>query len=231
MAGDRVVIVTGGAGALGRAVVERFLADGMRVVVGDLGPAIEAAAYIESETLLPVPVSLVDEESAAEMVRRAVERFGGIDGLVCLAGGFFGDTPVKDTPPVRLREQLELNVATAYVAIHAALPVLLERAGFIVCVGSRPAVRPSKGAVAYAASKAAVLKVVETVSEEYREAGLRANAILPSIIDTPANRRAMPGADTSRWVKPAEIAAVLSFLATDDAKVISGAAIPVFGRA
>ena len=230
MLSRKVVIVTGGAGALGRAVVADFRDAGASVAVADTGAAV--AGMERAPNLFPLATNLVDESSVSEMVKAVVDRFGRVDALLCLAGGFFGNIPVAGTPPGRMREQLELNLLTAYTAIHAALPHMVAGGGgAIVCVGSRPAVRPVAGSVAYATAKLGVLKVVEAVAEEYRDQGVRANAILPSIIDTEANRHAMPKADFARWVKPEEIAAVLRFLVSDDAKVISGAAIPVYGRA
>src|SRR5581483_8266211 len=157
---------------------------------------------------------------------------GRLDALVCLAGGFFGNTPVADTPPNRLREQLDLNLVATYTAAHAALPHLLAAGGgAIVGVGSRPAVGPATDAVAYGIAKLGVVKLMQTIADEYRTRGIRANAILPSIIDTPANRRDMPNADFTAWVPPEQIAAVIRFLVSADAAAISGAAIPVYGRA
>jgi NAD(P)-dependent dehydrogenase (short-subunit alcohol dehydrogenase family) len=225
------VIITGGAGALGRAVVASFREAGANVVVVDRDEA-ALAAWPVSEQILPLLTDLLDESSVAQMTKAAHERFGRIDGLICLAGGFFGDTPVVETPPARVREQLDLNLLSAYICVHAALPFMLaDGGGAIVGIGSRPAVRPVPGAVAYAVGKLGVIKLMEAVAEEYREQGIRANAVIPSIIDTPANRRAMPDADAGRWVRPEQIAAVLRFLVSDDAKIISGAAIPVYGRA
>ena len=227
----KTVVVTGAAGALGRVLVEDFAAAGLRVVAVDVGE--DMLAPLEpTPDLVRVQADLLDEPRMAEVMGRAVARFGRLDGLVCLAGGFFGDTPIIDTPPGRLREQLELNLLTAYTCVHAALPHLLAAGGgTIVGVGSRPAVQPVAGAVAYAIAKLGVVKLMEQVATEYRAQGIRANAILPSIIDTPANRRAMPDADVERWVRPEQIAAVLRFLLSDDAAVVSGAAIPVYGRA
>jgi NAD(P)-dependent dehydrogenase (short-subunit alcohol dehydrogenase family) len=226
----KTAIVTGGAGALGRAVVARFEEAGANVVVADRAAALES--WQASERILPVAADLLDEADVARMAAVARDRFGRIDALVCLAGGFFGDTPVADTPPSRLREQFDLNLFSAYACVQALLPGMVAGGGgAIVGVGSRPAVRPVPGAVAYAIAKLGVIKLMESVAEEYREQGIRANAVIPSIIDTPANRQAMADADFSRWVQPDQIAAVLRFLVSDDAAIISGAAIPVYGRA
>jgi NAD(P)-dependent dehydrogenase (short-subunit alcohol dehydrogenase family) len=226
----KTAIVTGGAGALGRAVVARFEEAGANVVVADRAAALES--WQASERILPVAADLLDESSVARMMSTTRDRFGRIDALVCLAGGFFGDTPVADTPPARLREQFDLNLFSAYTCVQALLPGMVANGGgAIVGVGSRPAVRAVPGSVAYAIAKLGVMKLMESVAEEYREQGIRANAVIPSIIDTPANRQAMAGADFSRWVQPDQIAVVLRFLVSDDAAIISGAAIPVYGRA
>jgi NAD(P)-dependent dehydrogenase (short-subunit alcohol dehydrogenase family) len=228
---DKVVVVTGAAGALGRVVVGDFTAAGARVVAVDASEA-ALAQLGQAPDLVREQADLLDEMRVAEVMEQVVARFGRLDALVCLAGGFFGDTPIVDTATLRLREQFELNLLTAYTCVHAALPHLLAGGGgAIVGVGSRPAVQPVAGAVAYGIAKLGVVKLIEQIATEYREQGIRANAILPSIIDTPANRRSMPDADFERWVRPEQIAAVLRFLVSDDAMVISGAAIPVYGRA
>jgi NAD(P)-dependent dehydrogenase (short-subunit alcohol dehydrogenase family) len=231
MIAGRTVVVTGAAGALGRAVVANLLAADARVVAVDVSET-ALGALQPAPNLVQAAVDLHDEAATRGAMGQAVARFGRIDGLVCLAGGYFGDTPIADTPPARLREQLELNLLTAYTAIHAALPHLVAGGGGVILgVSSRPAVVTAPGAVAYGIAKLGVLKLMEQLALEYREQGVRANAILPSIIDTPANRRAMPDADPARWVRPEQIAAVLRFLLSDDAAIISGAAIPVYGRA
>lgn len=231
MLSGKTAVITGATGALGRVVVETFQAAGASVVAVDVDPAV-TAHWQPSPTLWPAQVDVLDEASVRSLMASARERFGRIDALLCLAGGFFGDTPAADTPPATLRGQLELNLLSAYTCVHAVLPHMLATGGgAIVCVGSRPAVRPVVGTAAYAVSKLGLVKLMEVVAEEYRDRGVRANAILPSIIDTPANRQAMPRADFSRWVRPEQIAAVLRFLASDDAAIISGAAIPVYGRA
>jgi NAD(P)-dependent dehydrogenase (short-subunit alcohol dehydrogenase family) len=231
MVAGKTLVVTGAAGALGRAVVTDLAAAGARIAAVDVSDA-ALAALDPALDLLRLSADLRDEAAVRELMGQAVARFGRLDGLVCLAGGYFGDTPIVDTPPVRLREQLELNLVTAYIAVHAALPHLLAGGGgAIIGVSSRPAVTPAPGTVAYAIAKLGVAKLMEQIATEYREQGIRANAILPSIVDTPANRRAMPDADAGRWVRPEQIAAVLRFLLSDDAAIISGAAIPVYGRA
>lgn len=231
MLSGKTVIIAGGAGALGAVVVEKFREAGAGVVVADRNP-VPLARWQDSSTLLKMQTDLLDEDSVGRLVAAARERFGRIDGLLCLAGGFFGDTPAAETTPARLREQLDLNLLSTYNCVYATLPHMLETGGgAIVGIGSRPAVQAVPGAVAYGIAKLGVVKLMEAVSEEYRAKGIRANAILPSIIDTPANRHAMPRARFSHWVRPEQVAAVLRFLVSDDGAVISGAAIPVYGRA
>jgi NAD(P)-dependent dehydrogenase (short-subunit alcohol dehydrogenase family) len=152
--------------------------------------------------------------------------------LVNLAGGFGGGAPVHDTPWALWQQQLDLNLKTAVLSAAAAVPHLLARGGgAIVNVGTRTATQPAANLAAYAASKRAVLQLTEALAAELRERNVTANAILPSVIDTPANRQGNPGGSYDRWVKPEEIARVVLFLVGPDARVISGAAIPVYGRA
>ena len=227
MVEGKTAVVTGAAGALGRAVVDDFAAAGMKLVAVDRDEA--GLVRIEpTPELVLAQADLLDEARVREVMGSAVARFGRLDSLVCLAGGFFGGTPIAGTPPERVREQLELNLLSAYTCVQAALPHLLAAGGgTIIGLGSRPAVQPVAGAVPYGIAKAGVVKLMEQIAAEYREQGIRAHAIVPSIIDTLANRRAMPDADVGRWVHPEQIAAVLSFLISDDAAVISGAVIPV----
>lgn len=230
MLDGKSVLITGGAGALGRVVVRVFAESGANVAAVDLPGALGKVDLPRG--VLTAPADALDPDSAASAVTQAVDAFGALDGLVCLAGGFFGDTPLLDTPPDTMRQQFELNVMTAFTMVRAALPTMAAQGhGSIVCVGSRPAVTVVPGSVAYAIAKLGVVKLIDLVAAEYRDHGIRANAILPSIIDTPANREAMPRADFSRWVKPEQIARVVRFLISDDSEVVSGAHIPVYGNA
>ncbi len=221
------VLVTGVAGAVGRVVVQRLQAEGAAVFAVDRpGSRLDVPGVPFAEA------DLTSEYEATRAVEQLVGRFGGLDGLVCLAGGFVGDRTIMDTPLSLVKQQFELNVVTAYTITRAALPVLIgEGAGAIVYVSSRPALQPVRGSVAYAMAKLALVKLAEVVTAEYRERGVRANAIAPSIIDTPANRAAMPGADASRWVKPEEVADLVAFLVSDASRSVGGAVIPIYGRA
>jgi NAD(P)-dependent dehydrogenase (short-subunit alcohol dehydrogenase family) len=180
-----------------------------------------------------VEADLLDSGSVARVAgRAAADSEAPLGAAVNLVGGFAQGGRIHETPIEDFERQLQLNLRTTYLVTQAAVPHLLAAGGgAIVCVGTRAALRPFPGAAGYVTSKAAVLAFVQAVAVEYRDDGIRCNAVLPSVIDTPANRAAQPDADHDRWVAPAEIAAVIGFLCSDDSAPISGAAIPVYGRA
>jgi NAD(P)-dependent dehydrogenase (short-subunit alcohol dehydrogenase family) len=176
---------------------------------------------------------LLDPESARTIVDLAAgEANAPLRAVVNLVGGYAAGGRVHETPIEDFEAQLRLNLRPTYLVTQAALPHLIDAGGgAVVCVSSRAALRPFKGAAGYVTSKAAVLAFVDALAVEYRDDGVRANAILPSVIDTPANRRSMPDADHERWVAPEQIASVVRFLCEEDSTVVSGAHIPVYGRA
>jgi NAD(P)-dependent dehydrogenase (short-subunit alcohol dehydrogenase family) len=224
----RSVVVTGGTGGLGAAVTRAFLDDGDRVVVPWLFER-ELERVEEHERLALVQADLTDPAAAAEVVAAACDDLGA---LVNLVGGFAQAGRVHETAVDDFEKQLRLNLRPTYLMCAAAVPRLLAAGGgAIVCVSSRAAVRPFAGAAGYITAKAAVLAFVDVLHAEYKDDGIRANAILPSTIDTPANRQAMPDADFDSWVTPEEIARVVRFLCSDDAAVTSGGHVPVYGRA
>jgi NAD(P)-dependent dehydrogenase (short-subunit alcohol dehydrogenase family) len=225
-------IVTGGTGGLGSAVVQRLLADSWRVVVPWIVSK-ELERVPPREGLELVEADLFDEHSVARVATVATAPGAPpLKGLVNLVGGFAMGKRVHETPLDQFEAQFRLNLRPTYLITQAALPALLEQDGAaIVCVGSRAAVQPFSGAAGYVASKAAVIAFAQALSAEYLGDGIRCNAILPSVIDTPANRASMPDADHDRWVKPAEIAEVIAQLLSSASSPISGAAIPVYGRA
>jgi len=229
---NRTVLVTGGTGGLGAAVVARLLADDWRVVV----PWI-AERELERVERVPglelVQADLFDPEAVASVVATAAgEPSAPLRGVVNLVGGFAAGARVHETPIEEFETQFRLNLRPTYLVTQASLPHLLAAGGgSIVCVGTRAALRPFSGAAGYVSSKAAVIAFVKALAVEYRDDEVRANAILPSVIDTPGNRASMPNADFDRWVKPAEIAGVIAHLLSDDSKPTSGAAVPVYGRA
>jgi NAD(P)-dependent dehydrogenase (short-subunit alcohol dehydrogenase family) len=225
---ERTAIVTGGTGGLGAAVTRTLLDDGWRVVVPWFAER-ELERVDEHERLALVQADLTDPASAANVVATAGE---DLRALVNLVGGFAMGDRVHETPIDEFEQQLRLNLRPTYLMCAAAIPLLLDAGGgAIVCVSSRAAVQPFSGAAGYITAKAAVLAFVDALHEEYRDDHIRANAILPSTIDTPANRKSMPDADFDTWVKPEEIARVIAVLCSDDARVTSGAHVPVYGRA
>jgi NAD(P)-dependent dehydrogenase (short-subunit alcohol dehydrogenase family) len=226
-------IVTGGTGGLGAAVVGRLLDDGWRVVVpwvveGELERVEERPGLelVKADLFEAAEVRAVVEQAASEQADAPLR------GLVNLVGGFAAGERVDKTPIEDFEKQFRLNLRPTYLMIQAAVAHLVDAGGgSIVCVGTRAALQPFKGAAGYIASKAAVIAFAQAVAVEYRDDGVRCNAILPSVIDTPGNRASMPNANHDKWVKPAEIAGVIAHLLSDDSSPTSGAAIPVYGRA
>ncbi len=230
MAGS--ALITGGTGGLGSAVTQGFLDAGWRVVVPIYDDA-ERDRVPEHERLVLAPADLAEESSAAAVAALAAgDAAAPLRAVVNLVGGFAEGERVHATPVAEFEAQLRLNLRPTYLVCQAALPHLLAGGGgAIVCVSSRAALRPFAGAAGYIVGKAAVLAFVDALAAEYRKDDIRVNAILPSVIDTPANRRAMPDADHGRWVRPQQIAAVIRFLCEDGSQAISGAHVPVYGRA
>ncbi|HEX5163970.1 MAG TPA: SDR family NAD(P)-dependent oxidoreductase [Thermomicrobiales bacterium] len=221
---DRVVLVTGGTGSLGRGVVAELKAANATVVSTAHRPSPSPIDGVEIEV-----ADLRDPGEAVPLVERIVARHERIDALVCLVGGFTSGTFIQ-TDHQTWHEMVELNLNTAVIAARAALPGMVERKyGRIVTVGSRPAIDPTPNTAAYSAAKAAVIAMTRSLGRELRGSGVTANCILPSTIDTPQNRESMPRADPSRWVAPEAIGKVVTFLCSDAAGVIRGAAIPVYG--
>jgi NAD(P)-dependent dehydrogenase (short-subunit alcohol dehydrogenase family) len=224
----QTALITGGTGGLGAAVTQRFLDDGWRVVVPWVAER-ELERVQEHERLKLVRADLFNAHEVEQAVAVAGD---GLRAVVNLVGGFAQHGRVHETPIETFEEQLRLNLRASYLVCHAAIPHLLSAGtGAIVCVSSRAAVRPFPGAAGYVVGKAAVLAFVDALHAEYRDDGLRVNAVLPSVIDTPANRAAMPDADHSRWVRTEQIAAVVAFLCSEGAEPIGGAHVPVYGRA
>ena len=221
----RRIIVLGGTGGLGRAVVGRFRADGASVLVADARPPGDADRRDDVDY---VAVDALDEASVSAAFARAPTPAA----VVNLIGGYTPPQPLSALDVGVLRQQLELNLVTAAIITKHAMPLLAgQGGGAIVHVSSRVAAETGENGFAYSVSKLGVVRLVEAAAAEGREHGVRVNCIMPSIIDTPANRAALPNAKHERWPKPSELAAVLAFLVSDDAILISGAAIPVYGRA
>jgi NAD(P)-dependent dehydrogenase (short-subunit alcohol dehydrogenase family) len=225
-------LIAGGSGALGRAVTAEFLGAGWRVVVPWIVDS-ERELLPDAKQLETVRADLFDPGSAAAAISVAAGvPEAPLHAVVNLVGGFAMGGRVHETPVEEFERQVRLNLRPAYTTTHAALPHLIAGGGgAVVCVSSRAAVRPFPGAAGYVTGKAAVLALVDALAVEYAGDGIRVNAVLPSVIDTPANRAAQPGADYSSWVAPERIARVVRFLCEDSSDAVSGGHIPVYGTA
>jgi NAD(P)-dependent dehydrogenase (short-subunit alcohol dehydrogenase family) len=218
------VLITGAGGGLGTAVCEAFQESGATVI----------AAYhgrLESKPYVTFSAELTTAEGCRAMIQQACEH-GPIEALVHLVGGFRGGSPIAQTTDSDWDMMMQVNLRVAFNAIRAALdPMLKSKRGRIVAIGAKAAVEASPNFAAYAVSKAALVALVKNVASEVKDSGITANVVLPGTIDTPANRKAMPNADFSRWVMPQSIAKTLIWLCSDESADVNGAVIPVYGRA
>ena len=226
---DKVVAVTGGFGALGQAVGRELLAAGAQVALIDRSGAPALGAGLEAALAL-AQADVGTPEGAVEALTQVVAHFGRLDALVNVAGGFRWET-LEDGSVDTWDLMYDMNLRTAVSAARAALPHLpRDGTGRIVNVGAMAAAKAAAGMGAYAAAKAGVARLTEALAEELKDRGVTVNAVLPSIIDTPANRADMPQADFSRWVKPTQVAELVVFLVSARAAAVTGACIPVAGR-
>src|SRR3954451_7896438 len=221
------VLVAGGTGALGAAVVKELV---------DRGHSVGATWLVEHERERLQGVEGVELIKAdlfdADQAAAAVAAISEIRAVVNLVGGYAEGGRVHETDPDEFDRLMRLHLRPNILLAHAAIPRFLRRGGgAFIATSARPALRPFAGAPAYIVSKAAVLSFIQTLDVEYRQDNIRANAVLPSVIDTPANRESQPDADYSKWVAPEEIARVIRFLISDESSAISGAAVPVYGKA
>jgi NAD(P)-dependent dehydrogenase (short-subunit alcohol dehydrogenase family) len=232
---EKRVLVAGGTGALGRAVTLSFLEQGATVVVTgrrkDQYDALLAAAGNDRERLSAAFVDVADASAAAKLAEEVVERHGRLDVLVNSVGGYEGGASVWETEPESYRRMVASNLDAGFALARAVLPHMIRQGrGWIVGVASKAAAAPAPGAAAYAAAKAGAVALYSAIAEEVRPYRVNVNTVAPSIFDTAANREAMPQADFARWATPEEIARVVLFLCSEDARVIHGAVIPVYGR-
>jgi len=229
--GGDVVLVTGVGGALGSSVAEAFLEAGATVCGVDLVAADSKDFLLENPDRIDFyQADLTDESQVAEVVGSVVDAHGGLDHLANVAGTWRGGDPVEDTDPGTFDFLVGVNLKTMFLATKYALPHLQEGGGAVVNVSSRSSLEGGEGDAVYRATKAGVRLLTESVAEE-NLGTVRANAVMPSVIDTPMNREMMPGADHDKWVDPDDIAAVVAFLCSDAAGPTSGAAVPVYGEA
>lgn len=227
----KVALITGAAGSLGRAAASVFAAAGARLVLLDLDRgAIEKAHGAEGDRLFAA-ADLGDGGAVARAVETAHARFGRIDVLLNIAGGFHMGEPVHETPDDVFRRMMDLNAGSVLRTARAVVPgMIAQGSGKIVSVAAMGGLSGGATMAAYAASKSAVVRLTESMALELRDKGINVNCVLPSTIDTAPNRASMPGADYSRWVAPEALAEVMLFLASNAARAINGAAIPVVGR-
>ena len=226
---SRAVLVAGGTGGLGPAVVAALLDAGHPVTA--TWRSEREREQTERELADRLPLAFVRADlTAAEDAERAVASVADLAAVVNLVGGYSGGREVHETEPSEFEHMLRLNLLPGFLLARAAMPVLAAAGGgAFVGVSSRAALRPFGGAAGYITAKAGLLAFIQALDAEYRHQGVRSNAVLPSVIDTPANRSAQPAADHSRWVAPEEIAAVVRFLVSENSAPISGAAVPVYG--
>ncbi|MGL5839286.1 MAG: SDR family oxidoreductase [Sphingorhabdus sp.] len=221
----KFTLVSGAAGVLGQAVVTALADAGWTVAALDV-----SAAPVSGAALSVTSVDLADGQAVAEAVASVKETFGRLDGLVNVAGGFRWEA-LADGSVDTWDLMYQINLRTAVQLSKACLPLLGEQGGgAIVNIGAGAAVKATTGMGAYAASKSGVARLTEALADELKDQNIRVNAVLPSIIDTPANRNNMPDADFAKWVSPAALASVVAFLLSDDAQAITGALLPVTGR-
>ena len=232
----RVILVAGGTGGLGRSVSLAFLGEGAKVIVTyrkeEEFRALKQAAGTNATSLQGHQVDVTDETAVADFIDVILSQHGALDVLVNTVGGYVGGVKLWEMTTKVLDQMLALNLRSGFALARAAMPAMLKAGrGSIVNVAAKAALDHGAGAAAYAASKAAAVALMDSLAADARGTGVRVNSILPSIIDTPANRLAMPDADFSTWPKPEDIAKVVLFLSSDLAKAIHGAAVPVYGNA
>ena len=233
---DKIVLVTGGTGGLGREVTMAFLEAGATIVVTyqvaeEFAAVVAAAQRIGAAPPTGVSVDVTDAQAVEKFIAETVAKHGRLDILVNTVGGYAGGTNLWEVDPRTYDKMLQLNLKAGFVLARAVVPQMIKQnRGWIVNIASKAAFDHAAGGALYAASKAAALALMDSLAADVKPFNINVNTVVPSIIDTAANRKAMPGADFSKWPKPEEIARVILFLCSEEARVIHGAAIPVYGR-
>lgn len=224
----KVVLIAGAKGGLGATVTSAFLGTG--ATVAGVSRSIRGEDF-PGDRFLPVPAELTSSAAAQAAVDSVISQTGRIDALVHLVGAYAGGTSVADTDAEVLAQMIEMNLNSAFYLFKAVLGHMRTReTGRIVAIGSRAAIEPGANAAAYSASKAALVALVKAVAAENASYGITANILLPGTMDTPANRKAMPDADFTKWVAPEQVATLIVALASDDLSHVNGVAIPIYGR-
>lgn len=232
---EKVVLVTGGTGGLGRAVTAAFLDEGAKVVVTYFHEKemddLKRTNGANASSLAGHSVDVTDDAAVTEFVNGLIEEYGRIDVLVNAVGGYAGGTKLWESDPKVFDRMMMLNLRAGYAILRAVASVMVKAgSGAMVNVASRAAFDHAGGAAGYAASKAAAVAIVDSLAADLKGTEVRANSIVPSIIDTEVNRKAMPNADFAQWPKPEDIARVILFLCSDEARLVNGASVPVYGN-
>jgi NAD(P)-dependent dehydrogenase (short-subunit alcohol dehydrogenase family) len=232
--GSGIALVAGGTGGLGRAVSLALLEHDYQVVVTyrrqEEWDALQSAAGANKQQLEGFSVDVVDEGAVGGLISNLVGKHERLDALINTVGGYAGGVRLWELDPKVFEQMLALNLRSGFVLCRAVVPMMLKQSyGSIINVASKAAFDHAAGAAAYAASKAAAIAMMDSLAADLKGTGVRVNSIVPSVIDTEANRKAMPKADFAKWPKPEDIARVILFLCGDDAKVVHGASIPVYG--
>ncbi len=229
---DKVAIISGSTGALGTAVTKRFLSAGVKVVaLYGRESSLETLKANITQEFFAIKTDVLNEVSVQEMIKNVLENHGRIDILVNLVGGFLGGVPIAETTGGQWDKMMNLNLKSVFLNCRNTLPVMMsQKSGRIITIGSKGGLKAVAGMSAYSASKAGLINFTEALSAEGREHNITANVVIPSIIDTPDNRKAMPAANFDNWVKPEMIAETVLFLCSEAAADISGAVIPVYGK-
>jgi NAD(P)-dependent dehydrogenase (short-subunit alcohol dehydrogenase family) len=224
---DKIALVTGANGGLGTFVTKALLDAG--ATVAGLSRQIEQSEF-NSPNFTAVSAEISTATGAKTAVDSVVSRFGRLDILVHTVGGFAGGQSIAETDDVTFERMFDVNLYTTFYILRAAIPVMRKTGnGRIVAIGSRAAFDPGAGVGAYSASKAAMVSLIRTVAQENKDTGITANVILPGTMDTPANRKSMPNSDFSKWVRPASVASLITWLISDAGKDVDGAVIPLYG--
>jgi NAD(P)-dependent dehydrogenase (short-subunit alcohol dehydrogenase family) len=230
---NRIVLITGGTGALGRAITKAFITSGATVIssyivdreVDQLGAQIKSIVHL-------IKADLGKEEEVKKLISSILDKYDQIDILVNVVGGYIGGKSVTELDEKEWDLMMNMNLKSAFLISKNVIPQMISsKSGKIVYVSSRTGLKSTGYDSAYAASKSGLIRLVESLSEEVKELHINVNCIMPSTIDTEANRIAMPDADHTRWVKPQDLANIVLFLCSEDAKAITGAAIPTYGLA